>query len=892
MILRRVEIRNFRKLVSPVTLEDLPNGLVVVAGGNEDGKSTVLEALRAAFLYKHSWSGSLIDTLQPYGSAVRPEVTVEFELPGGHYRIHKGFCQRKLAELVTPHGNFEGDSAEDELATLLGTSLSTRAPRSADGIEGGPLGLLWVRQGGAWSATVSTSGREGLQATLRQQVGEVLGGTHAQAILAKVRAERDALLTPKDAAPRGNLKAAADRRSKLSSELEELKAKIRSHDHLRESLAAAISRLAAYRAQLPEMNAALAEAEEDSALASELQAKCNAARVERESSRAKTDADTQRLQSRESLRTQIAGRAREQQERATAIAAAQSAVQGAEADRQAKLGYVEEANERLKAAEARLAELEIQAELASLQAQQAALHGSMEKARSAQDSHGQLAAAALAIPVDKKTIAKLRQLDRDLNTAQATLAAASTHLQLRLSEGYSAQLNDTPTANELSSELAKRTEIVIRAKNGEVAWITLVPSAAVADPLADRDRRQSAWSAAARKCQVATLAEAEQRLQERLQHEQDATLAQKDLDRYAPDGLETLKTQAHLFQLHITNLQEQRTGAGVPAGELGAARTRAKTQAGAARQALSDAVSNAKLAEANFDNARNHLVTAENEEQLAQANLAAERQRLEQITGEVSDAELNHRIAAERTAAGALEATCERLQQEIEGKDPKRTALRLQMATQAHQHLQGEIANLQLGIENQRGQLAKPEAWGEQLQAVETELAFVNRRYEELSQRARALQLLAETLEQAQAQADAKFLAPVTNCVLPLLRQLLPESEIELDTDMQVVALRRSGFSEPFDGLSHGTREQIAVLVRLAFAELLRRRGRPSVVILDDAPAYADDTRFQSMLEILHYTAQSGQILIFTCRERDFRRSGAPIFHLSAPNQFQAATGR
>ena len=50
MLIRRIQVRNFRKFVDPVDISDLGPVLIVIAGDNEAGKSTLPEALRAALL--------------------------------------------------------------------------------------------------------------------------------------------------------------------------------------------------------------------------------------------------------------------------------------------------------------------------------------------------------------------------------------------------------------------------------------------------------------------------------------------------------------------------------------------------------------------------------------------------------------------------------------------------------------------------------------------------------------------------------------------------------------------------------------------------------------------------------------------------------------------------
>jgi hypothetical protein len=68
---------------------------------------------------------------------------------------------------------------------------------------------------------------------------------------------------------------------------------------------------------------------------------------------------------------------------------------------------------------------------------------------------------------------------------------------------------------------------------------------------------------------------------------------------------------------------------------------------------------------------------------------------------------------------------------------------------------------------------------------------------------------------------------------------------------------------------------------RLAFADLLRENGQPAAVLLDDAIVFADDDRFTRRIHILRKAAEKTQILIFTCRERDYLAAGTPILRLA-----------
>ncbi|CAN0515969.1 unnamed protein product [Laminaria digitata] len=137
------------------------------------------------------------------------------------------------------------------------------------------------------------------------------------------------------------------------------------------------------------------------------------------------------------------------------------------------------------------------------------------------------------------------------------------------------------------------------------------------------------------------------------------------------------------------------------------------------------------------------------------------------------------------------------------------------------------------------------------------------------------LQRLAAALEAARSAAKDRYFTPVANALRPLLHLLWPEAQLEWDgTDLLPRQLIRNGREETVDVLSGGTQEQLALLVRLAFARLLAQDGRAAPVILDDALVYTDDDRIERMFDALHRQAADVQIIVLTCRQRAFRDLG------------------
>ena len=74
--------------------------------------------------------------------------------------------------------------------------------------------------------------------------------------------------------------------------------------------------------------------------------------------------------------------------------------------------------------------------------------------------------------------------------------------------------------------------------------------------------------------------------------------------------------------------------------------------------------------------------------------------------------------------------------------------------------------------------------------------------------------------------------------------------------------------------LSDGTREQIAVLVRLGLARLLADTGEPLPLILDDALVFSDDERIVAAFSALRAASAHHQVIVLTCRAKAFEALG------------------
>ena len=179
MKLCALELDQFRKFDRPVRIQGLSDGLNLIVGPNEMGKSTLLAALVAALFEKHRSSARTVQSFQPSRHRTAPRVSLDFEVDGKPYRIEKQFLKRPFAHLHLPDGaRIDGDDAEAELERLLAFDQAGR--RS----DGDIWGVLWVAQGRSFDLPAFGDGaRTTLQSCLDVELGQAIGDDRGPALL-------------------------------------------------------------------------------------------------------------------------------------------------------------------------------------------------------------------------------------------------------------------------------------------------------------------------------------------------------------------------------------------------------------------------------------------------------------------------------------------------------------------------------------------------------------------------------------------------------------------------------------------------------------------------------------------------------------------------------------
>lgn len=872
MKLRRLRIEHFKRFREPLTLEGFADGLNLFAAPNESGKSTVAEAIRAAFFERHR--SSSVEHLRPWDEpAATPTVEVSFDIGGRRYQLSKAFLGRKRCELlIAGQAALDGAAAEDHLAGLLGFRFPGKGASAPEHM--GIPGLLWIRQGSAHElAGAVAHAAEHLRQVLGESLGDLTSST-GDTLLRAVETSRNELLTPATGQPKGEYAAAIQRKGELAGQLAELDRDIAAYQ-------GSVDRLAGLRrehrrdeqdrpwvAVREQHRAALARLETAQGLESRQQAEQAALQQWR------TQAAALRSELEAFARDDAAVTARRQAlaQKAAAESAAQVDVQSWErrhAEAVAADAGSRQVLERVRAAASRA---DVTRAAAELDATLGTLAGTVARARDERARGARLQAEAEALAIAPAELKRASQLAETLRDVGVKLDAAATTLEFDLADGPVVRLGEETLAGRARRTVVDRTEIHIEG----IGRIAVQPGGADIPALtAQRDSLAAELTGLLHRLRVAHVAEAQERARQASQRLQEARASRTVLEALAPAGVDAL--EAELAARTARRGELLAALAALPPADVGGEALPdlpgAQAQAERAAKALEDAASALGQARVAAARAQSDHQAARQELAAAQATADDERRaaRMAVARQALIDAAAQEEAARQRVESTAAELKSVNLG--VLRQDVERFARSAQQLEDAHERRRQEIVRLEVALETQ-GALGLEEQRGER----ERELEAASRRVDELSRRAGALDHLLALLREKRAALARRLRAPLQKHLDHYLGLLFPGAHIEVADDLSPGAITRDGPRGPesggFEDLSVGTREQMGIVARLAYADLLQEAGRPTLLILDDALVNTDEDRLGQMKRVLYDAAQRHQVLIFTCHPAAWRDLG------------------
>ncbi|SDI70821.1 AAA family ATPase [Paraburkholderia phenazinium] len=853
MKLESIAISEFRQFSGRLVIGDLQPGLNLFTGPNEAGKSTIAEAVRTVFLERYK--ASHLKDLLPWGKASgQPAVEVSFNLDGVACTLAKQFVTRQRCDLRIGQQVFGEDEAEDRLAALLGFSRATRGAMKAD--QAGVPGLLWVQQGETHDVR-DASGHAALY--LRDALTQLSGGNSSageDVLIGAVQGELRQLLTARTQRATGPLAEAEQALAALAAERDTLDAQRRQFD---ENLTRLATQQEAFEDALRKRpweahEQKAVEAQARAAALAELERSVEGLAQTLHVSEVELAMSLQQEKNAAELEATLANDRQKLEQAKAAVLAAEAEHAQASAALTRCQQVNDAANRALELANAAVMAQELNNQIALYRAEIVRLETSIAAAEAAQAAVLDATRSAASLEIDVAQLQKLQALESRVSVLRARKEAAMTRIDYRLSGGVivvdgatltgegvlrldDAQTIELPGVGELRIVPGVSDLAALRAElsGAEVQQAELLRSLGVAS-LGDAQARHEQW-----KAQVAHLRS-----------------QQEILAVHAPEGIEPLRA-ALASALARRQTADERLAA-LPDVARAPAVDEARRAADNARQALESAT----RALTQTGEQRSNAVAAS-------GSLAEQVQRkdaqLQDETFRARRAQWQAKIVEQRAHVAALTRQRDERNQALSAArtdDPaaeaKRYRVSADLARNEQQERQVRIAELRSQLETMGAS-----GLGERLAAVRASLEQMERRRAELSLRAGALSLLDKVLVEERDSAVAQLRAPLTERLGHYLKRLFPQSALELGDDLSPIALQRDGRIDTLDALSFGTREQMGILARLAYADLLKASGRPTLLMLDDAAVHTDGMRRDALKRALLDAATRHQILLFTC---------------------------
>ena len=886
MKLRSLAVNQFKKFTTPTRLEGIEDGLNVVVGPNEMGKSTLLDALRAALFEKYSSRAQPIVALQNDRNQAAPVVELEFELDDGLYRITKRFIKKPYAKLSCPDGrSLEGDAAEDALRDLLDFDEPGKTGAKPETL--GMWNVLWVQQGQSFRALdLPESARSSLHSALESEVGAVLGGRRGRALPQAIEKQLSELITGTTNKPRGAYKELIDRVETVRQELDDLRAR-------RQDLTQTLNALEDAQETLERLSTGDRdqenrkehdEARQRHSQLAELEARIEAASTELELRKRTLEQAEQAVVVRKQLKSGIGA------EEAALEEAGKRLVGIREQEREARSrvdtlrggvrqsdAAVTKTDETVSRHRRVLGTVERQARLRDLE-------GRYEKARAAEKRQREAQQGAASILVTDEAIAAIRRAAQGLESVQNRLNAAATLISFDMTpEGLSGIEVDGErlTADRLSVQAVEPVAITVPDRGR----ITVEPAIRDRDALLRQQRdATTALKEVLEGAGAKSVADADVQYDRRQKLLGDADLARQEVELYAP-ATSDYEAGARALADYIGGLRQvlKREMNELDLQDL-PARQEAETALRKAQERADETRSALATARAALSGPEDILGGLHTEIGTLQGRYDESKERLEKLRGQVaqaeedrSDNELQSAIEAALAALSEQEAVIARLETERTDETLPQLKARIGRLERALEDRREKRAKLKERIAGLKSHVEAAEGAGldEAIEQKARELELTEEEKGRQDREVQVLSLLLSTLRGAEQEAKEQYLSPVLRRVQPYLQLLFPGAEIRIDENLHITGVvREAGYEEAFNHLSMGTQEQIAVLVRLAFAEMLVEQGYPATVVLDDALVFSDDRRMGRIFDILNMAARNVQVIVFTCREQLFEGLG------------------
>ena len=253
--------------------------------------------------------------------------------------------------------------------------------------------------------------------------------------------------------------------------------------------------------------------------------------------------------------------------------------------------------------------------------------------------------------------------------------------------------------------------------------------------------------------------------------------------------------------------------------------------------------------------------------ELLAKDLKQSQENLEKARKSVPDDVLKLNLDEAVRAVAAEEAIVRSAEESLKAKNPERVKALAETAKGSLQTTRNRrnAAQTELTEVQTRLKIHGEEGLHEKLDVVQIHLERIEHESQALFRRAAAAKCLFESMREERDKARRAYVAPLKEKIENLGRLVFDDTfEVDISDDLQIDSRTAKGVTVPFDSLSGGTKEQLSLIFRLSCSMIVAKDGG-TPLILDDALGYTDPERLRLMGAVLAKAAKECQIVIFTC---------------------------
>ena len=860
MRLHRVQLRNYRGVVKSDVSFSL-NGVTIVEGPNEVGKTAISEGLQLAIELPDSSKNAQVRAVQPVGRDEGPEV--EISLSSGKYELV--YLKRWLRqpattlEVRTPHHeSLTGREAHDRLKAILAETLDEDLWRA-----------LRIQQG--TGLMLPNFGLPSMGRALDRAAGGELVTDREETLWTRISEEYDKYWTATGQvrsdrrASEQRLQEAQDKVAELTKQLQEI-----------ESDAAQMSWLIDESTRLSE---AMKEFEKSERELDQRWKALDRLRIEVErldaihgESEAQRDGASSEWQRRQDLIATLNASTKdlvaleaEAKDAVPGLATATRRSEDATAALKDADAAMRDARERLNRAIADRDYLRQLIEVDQLKERH-------DRYLAAEQTLKQAEAYLESARVDDEVAKQIEKAYIEDERAKSAAGSAAASVEVTALRDMTVEVGDEIVelaVNEVNRTLVEE-EVALTIPGVARMRVSAGPES---KGLADQRRKtQETYRRLCEGVGVANATEARRAAQERQDAQRNKEEALKAIERelrdLTPDVL--LGKVNHLTERVTSYPEERPENPPLPTDLDEAQRIEAEVtdlvkDFDATLRACEDAAQNA---EAELNGARIDEAGRNAKLEMARINKRDAANQLALDREGQADEALIAAVATAQEKEARDRKSLDEAKVHLSDADPDSVEALLENAGQATKRA---IDELQSNRDSQNWLRSSLDLRGEQgLQTAFDEAAnqlnhFV-REYERQEARAEAARLLRETFAKHRQQAHQHYIEPFKERIDQLGRIVFgPTFAVELDEDLKVVRRTLDGTMLDVDQLSTGAREQLGVLSRLACATIVSPMDGGAPVMIDDALGWSDPQRLQGMGAAIAAAGKQCQVVVLTC---------------------------